>query len=211
MNQIYEITLMNLRNLRSRLGSSSVIVVGIAGVVAVLVGLLSMATGFRAALENTGRADRAIIMREGTTSEMNGAMTAEDRAAILVMEGVAMGSGEVYVVAAINKKASDTPANVVVRGVEPTSFDIRPELTITSGRRFEAGRAEIVVGIKAASEFAGLNLGNELLVRDQAWQVVGAFCSRRFCHRIRNMGGPCERTICLSSRRYQQYHASQTR
>jgi len=53
LGQIYEITLMNLRNLPSRLGSSSVIIVGIAGVVAVLVSILAMATGFRAALEST--------------------------------------------------------------------------------------------------------------------------------------------------------------
>ena len=68
--QIWEITLMNLRNLRSRIGSSSVIVVGIAGVVAVLVGLLSMASGFTAALQSTSKPDRALVMRDGSTGEM---------------------------------------------------------------------------------------------------------------------------------------------
>ena len=69
--QIAEITLMNLRNLGSRLGSSSVIVVGIAGVVGVLVGLLSMASGFTAALQSTSKPDRALIMRDGSSGEMN--------------------------------------------------------------------------------------------------------------------------------------------
>ena len=72
--QIREIAIMNLLNLPSRIGSSSVIVVGIAGVVAVLVGLLSMATGFQSALEGAGKEDRAIIMRDGSSSEMNGAI-----------------------------------------------------------------------------------------------------------------------------------------
>ncbi|MEM7077037.1 MAG: ABC transporter permease [Pseudomonadota bacterium] len=175
LTQIKEITLLNLRNLPSRLGSSSVIVVGIAGVVAVLVGLLSMGTGFQTALESTGRADRAIIMRDGTTSEMNGAMTPADRAAIKAMEEVVLGSGETYVVAAIEKLGAQVPANVVVRGIEPESFAIRDEVEIEAGRRFASGKAEIVVGVKAASQFAGLQIGDGLVVRDQVWEVVGHF------------------------------------
>jgi putative ABC transport system permease protein len=174
-SQIREITLMNLRNLPSRLGSSSVIVVGIAGVVAVLVGLLSMAAGFNNALQSTGKADRAIIMRSGTTSEMNGAMSPGQRATIKAMEGVIYGSGEIYVVAAIDKVGTDISANVVVRGVEPESFLIRPEVEVVEGRRFEPGRAEIIVGAKAAQEFAGLGVGEVLPVRDQNWTVVGHF------------------------------------
>ena len=173
--QIREITLMNLQNLPSRLGSSSVIVVGIGGVVAVLVGLLSMASGFADVLNSTGKADRALIMREGSTSEMNGAMSAGQRATIRAMEEVAIGSGETYVVAAIEKIGTDVPANVVVRGVEPQSFEIRPEVKLIEGRRFEPGRAEIIVGVKAASQFKGLGVGETLQVRDQAWLVVGHF------------------------------------
>lgn len=175
LRQIKEITIMNLLNLPSRLGSSSVIIVGIAGVVAVLVGLLSMATGFTRSLEEAGRADRAIIMRDGTTSEMNGAMTVEQRAIITAMEGIVNASGEIYVVAAIRKLGTDVDANVVVRGVETDSFQVRPEIEIVTGRRFEPGRAEIIVGIKAASQFEGLRVGDELPVRDQAWTVVGHF------------------------------------
>ena len=176
--QIYEITLMNLRNLPSRLSASSVIVVGIGGVVAVLLGLLSMAEGFQNALTSTGQADRAIIMRDGTTSEMNGAMSPADRAAIKAMEGVVLGSGETYVVAAINKIGTDIAANVVVRGVEEASFAIRDELTIVDGRNFESGRAEVVVGVKAAAQFENLMIGDELPVRDQVSTVVGHFSSR---------------------------------
>ena len=94
LGQIYEITVMNLLNLPSRMSSSSVIVVGIGGVVAVLLGLLSMAEGFQASFTKMGKADRAIIMRDGTNSEMNGAMTPADRATIKAMEGVVQGSGE---------------------------------------------------------------------------------------------------------------------
>lgn len=175
--QVREITLMNLRNLPSRLGSSSVIVVGIAGVVAVLVGLLAMGTGFAKALQSTSQPDRAIIMQTGTTSELNGNIQAADRAVISAMEGIAEASGELFVVAAIDKKGTDLTANVVVRGVEPASFTIRRELEIVDGRNFEPGRAEIVVGVRAAAQFVGLDVGEDLRVRDQVWSVVGHFAA----------------------------------
>ena len=174
-SQIGEITLMNLRNIPSRLASSSVIVVGIAGVVGVLLGLLSMAVGFNASLQSAGQPDRAIIMRAGTTSEMNGALSVEQRAIIRAMDGVEYASGEIYVVAAINKKDTDIVANVVVRGVEQDSFRVRPEVEIVQGRNFAPGRAEIIVGLKAAEAFANLAVGDELPVRDQTWTVVGHF------------------------------------
>ena len=174
-NQIKEITLMNIRNLPSRLGSSSVIVVGIAGVVAVLTGLLSMAVGFSKALEGAGRDDRAIIMRTGATSEMNGNMTPEQRAILKAMDGIELGSAEIYAVAAIEKLGADITANVVVRGVEPTAFEIRDEVRIIEGRAFAPGRAEIIAGVKAASQFAGLNVGDLVPVRGQSWEVVGHF------------------------------------
>ena len=175
LGQIKEITVMNIRNLPSRLGSSSVIVVGIAGVVGVLVGLLSMAAGFTDALESAGRADRALIMRDGTSSEMNGFLSVEQRAIIRAMEGVVHASGEIYVVAAIQKIGTDVDANVVVRGVEQASFQVRPEVKIVTGRSFESGRAEIIVGQRAAVQFEGLNVGDQLPVRDQTWTVVGHF------------------------------------
>lgn len=175
--QVAAITMMNLRNVPARYGISSVIVVGIAGVVAVLVSLFSMAAGFRAVLLDTAHADRAIVMRAGTTNEMNGNITPDQRAVIAAMEGVEQASGELYVVAAIEKLGTDVTANVVVRGVETASFDIRDEVVITNGRLFETGKAEIIVGQSAVGQFANLDLGDALAVRGQSWTVVGHFAS----------------------------------
>jgi putative ABC transport system permease protein len=166
---------MNLRNLPSRLGLSSVVVVGIAGVVAVLVGLLSMASGFSQALESTGRADRAIVMRDATNSELSSNMPTEARSVIGAMEGVTASSGELYLVTAIDKKSTGTSANVVIRGVEPNSFTIRPELEIVAGRNFDPGKSEIIAGTKAVNQFANLEIGDEVIMRNQPWTVVGHF------------------------------------
>ena len=175
LKQIWEITVMNLRNLRSRLGSSSVIVVGIAGVVGVLVGLLSMASGFTAALQSTSQPDRALVMRDGSNGEMNSGISTQDLNIVSRMEGISASSGELYVVADVPKKSTGTPANLVVRGVQQSAFAIRPELHIVDGRNFATGVGELIAGYKASVEFSGLEVGKQIQFRDSAWTVVGIF------------------------------------
>jgi putative ABC transport system permease protein len=175
LRQIFEITLVNLRNVPSRLGASSVIVVGIAGVVGVLVAILSMAIGFRTALENTGRPDRAIVLRGGSNGELSSGLSMDAAAIVASMEGVAEASAELYTITDVPKRSSGTPANLVVRGVQPSAFSIRPEVRITAGRRFEPGKREVIAGRGAAAEFRGVDLGATIAFRDSEWSVVGLF------------------------------------
>ncbi|MDP6374819.1 MAG: ABC transporter permease [Pseudomonadales bacterium] len=177
LDQIREVTWMNLCNVPSRLGSSAVIIVGIAGVVAVLTGLLSMATGFSSALENTSDPNRALILRDGGTGEMQSGMGIDDYNIVSQLEGLGAVSGELYVVADIPKKGTNTSANVVIRGVEQSAFEVRPEVEIVAGRMFEPGRGELIAGSKAMAMFVGLEVGNRINFRDSEWTVVGMFKS----------------------------------
>ena len=72
------VTALNLRTLRGRLASSGVAVVGMAGVVAVLVSVLSIAEGIRATMASTGSPDTAIVLRTGSDSEMTSILLNED-------------------------------------------------------------------------------------------------------------------------------------
>ncbi|MFM7118822.1 MAG: ABC transporter permease, partial [Gammaproteobacteria bacterium] len=173
--QIVEITLMNLRNIPARLGASSVIVVGIAGVVAVLMAILAMAIGFRTALENTGQPDRAIVLRGGSNGELSSGVSAAAVAIVSSLPGVLVASAELYTIVDVPKRSSGTPANLVVRGVTSAALTLRPEVRITAGRTFESGRREVIIGRGAAAEFAGLDLGAEIAFRDSAWVIVGVF------------------------------------
>ena len=83
LKQTLAVTGMNLKALPQRLGTSSVIIVGIAGVVAVLVSVLAMVVGFRATMENTGRDDRALVLRGGSQAEINSSLSREDAQTIL--------------------------------------------------------------------------------------------------------------------------------
>ena len=175
LSQIAAVTLMNIRNLPSRLGSSSVIVVGIGGVVAVLVTLLAMAGGFSSALERGGSPDRALVLRGGSNGELSGQVEPDAVRIVSTMPEVADYSPEMYVVADVPKRSTGQPANLIIRGVEPAAFRVRPEVEIVEGRPFEPGKREAIAGLGAAAEFTGIDLGAKVALRDSDWTIVGLF------------------------------------
>src|ERR1700704_1543077 len=182
LKQILAITLMNLRNIPQRLGTSLVVVVGIAGVVGVLVSVLAMGEGFRHTLASTGRPTRVIMLRAGSDAEMSSGV-ARDQATVLGnLPGIARDGGgrplvsaELFVMVDLPRHGQTDPNNVPFRGVQPAAFAIRDEVRIVEGRRYERGVREVVVGRKAAQQFAGLAVGSRIAFRDSDWTVVGTF------------------------------------
>jgi putative ABC transport system permease protein len=134
-----------------------------------------MAIGFRTALENTGSPDRAIVLRGGANGELASGIGTDAVAIVSSMEGIEASSAELYTIADVPKRSSGTPANLVVRGVQPSAFSIRPEVRIVEGRFFEAGKREVIAGRGAVAEFSGIDLGAEVAFRDSAWTIVGIF------------------------------------
>lgn len=184
--QIGAVTAMNVRSIPDRLGTSMVIVAGIAGVVGVLVAMLAMAAGFERTLASTGRYDRVIVLRVGSIDELGSSMGVEQSRLIADVPGVKRGADgapvalpEVYVLTNISKKgdATKAPSNAVVRGTSPGVFAVRPEAKIVEGRMFEPGKREVVVGRAARAEYADLEIGQTVEVRDGAWTIVGVFDS----------------------------------
>ena len=181
LSQVLAITLVNIRSIPQRLGSSVVAIVGIAGVVVVFVSVLSIAQGFRAAMTTAGDPRTAIVLRAGTDSEMSSGLSREQTQIIKDAPGLTRGpdgsiaSAELFVIVNHPKRSTGTDANVPLRGVEPGAFAVRPRLRLVEGRRFEPGRNEIVVGRAAAGQFAGLEVGNDVRWGENAWKVVGIF------------------------------------
>jgi putative ABC transport system permease protein len=73
------------------------------------------------------------------------------------------------------RKGQSDPNNVPFRGVQPAAFAIRDELHLVEGRPFRRGVREVIVGRKAAQQFAGLAVGSRIAFRDSDWTVVGTF------------------------------------
>ena len=181
LSQIIAVTGFSLRTIPERKGSAAAAIFGIAGVVAVLVGVLSIAQGFRRAMVSAGSPLTVIVMRSGSDSEMMSGLQREEVRVVAnapgllrTQEGPAA-SAELFVVINLPKRNTGTDANVPLRGVELSAFVVRPEVQISAGRRFEPGKNEILVGKAAAREFAGLDLNSMLRVGTADWKVVGIF------------------------------------
>jgi len=181
LSQIFSIAWFNLRTIPQRPGASSSAAVGIAGVVAVLVGVLAIAQGFRRAVTVSGSPDVAIVFRSGADSEMTSGLNREDVRLIKDAPGIArssagpLASAELFVIINLPKRSTGTDANVPLRGVESAAHDVRGNITMVQGRKFEPGKNEIIIGAGAARAFAGLDHGRQIKIGQNTWDIVGVF------------------------------------
>jgi putative ABC transport system permease protein len=182
MSQITSISAMNLRSVPQRLGSSFVIVIGIAGVVAVVLSVLAMALGVLSTISNTGRADRAIVVRAGSASDLASVITRDQGLTIMDAPGVkknaagqAIASADTLTVIDLPTRDGSSWANVSLRGVGPKLMELRPETKIVQGRLFKPAVHELIVGKKALSQFPSLQIGKRIRVMTSEWEVVGVF------------------------------------
>jgi putative ABC transport system permease protein len=182
--QAASVTKVGIGTLRDRLGSSLVIVIGIAGVVGVLVALLAMGEGLQATLNSGGRNDTAIVLRGGSVSESQSVLVRDDVDAIEQAAGVArdasgkpMASAELVVAANLRLRNSQDEAAAQLRGVDASAWALRPDLKIVEGRKFKPGMRELVVGEAAKRQFAALDVGKDIKLGTQVWKVVGVFQS----------------------------------
>lgn len=179
--QTVAVTVLNLRTIPQRLASSGVAIVGIAGVVVVFVSVLSIASGFTAAMTDAGSPSRALVMRSGADSEMTSGLTGPEVDVIRQAPGLrrdgraALASSELYVIIDLPKRSTGTGANVPMRGIDPVTLSVRDEVSIVEGRMLAFGTNEVVVGRGARANFSGLEVGREVRSGQNSWQVVGIF------------------------------------
>ncbi len=180
--QIFSVTAVNVRSIPLRLGNSLVIVIGIAGVVAVLISVLAMFEGSRATIQGDGRVGRAIALTRGATTEYESSLSRETVADLMNASGVRhddrdepLVSAEVILIAPVARKRDRSDVNVTLRGVGTQYFRVRPELKLIDGRMFRTGTQELLVGAAASRQFAGLEIGNQVRLQNGDWTVVGTF------------------------------------
>jgi len=179
--QVIAVTAYSVRSVPQRFGSVAAAMFGVAGVVAVLVGVLSIAAGFRATMTAGSDENAVIVVRSGSTSELVSGLGRGDVNIVGETPGVLrdaegeLSSPELSLILNLPRRSTDNDSNVPMRGVEEEAFRVRDHLTIVQGRMFEWGRAEVIVGVGAANQFAGLDLGGTLEVAGQPWDVVGVF------------------------------------
>ncbi len=182
--QSLSIARVGIATLGQRLGSSSVVVIGIAGVVGVLVALLAMAAGFEATLAQTGTDDTAIVLRAGAQAETNSivdhasAQIIAQAPQVLQSEhGHPIAPPELVVIATLPKRTTGLDANVELRGVGEGAWDLHRNIKLIEGRQFSPGLRELMAGKNAHEQFKGLDVGSTLKLNGQLWTIVGLFDS----------------------------------
>ena len=181
LSQIASVTKFGLLGIPQRRGSVAAAVIGIAGVVTVLVGVLSIAVGFLRVMQASGSPDIAMVLRSGADSEMVSGLSRDTTRIIADAPGVArtpdgpLSSAELFVIINLPKRSTGTDVNVPFRGVERAALRVRDRVKIVDGRMFEWGKNEVIVGVGAAREFAGLEVGHTLQTGRYQWPVVGIF------------------------------------
>jgi putative ABC transport system permease protein len=181
-SQIAAVTAMNVRNIPERWASSLVAVVGIAGVTLVLISVLSIAAGFRQALELSGSPDVAIILRSGSTNEMSSGFGLDQTTIISEAPGIRKGgdgrpiySAELYVLTEGKLKNKDTGANLPFRGVGPAAPLLRKSFKIEEGRMMREGTNEIIVGNGVVANYENIAVGRTVRWGNADWVIVGRF------------------------------------
>jgi putative ABC transport system permease protein len=181
ISQTIAVTALSLRMIPQRLGSSLVAIVGIAGVVIVFVAVLSIGEGFRAAMTVAGSPSRALVMRSGADSEMVSGISGAEADVIRQAPGVLRNgnvpvvSAGLYVLVDLNKRSTNTAANVPLRGIEPAALEVHDEVKIVEGRMFRFGTNEAIVGRAAGRQFAGVDLGSSFKSGELTLTIVGVF------------------------------------
>jgi putative ABC transport system permease protein len=181
--QAGSVTRVGVSTLPQRLGASSVVVIGIAGVVAVLVSMLAMGVGYQQTLGRSGSVDTAIVLRGGSASEVSSVLDNASTTVIAQAPGIArdaagkpVASPELVVAANLPlSDGSGDEGSVQMRGVGEQAWALRPEVKMVAGRQFKPGLRELVVGKGAQRQFAGLTPGHEIKLGSQIWTVVGVF------------------------------------
>jgi putative ABC transport system permease protein len=184
LSQVIAVTAVTLRSIGQRLGSSTVAVIGVAGVVIVSTAVLSIAEGFKAVMTAAGDPRVVIVLRSGSDTEMTSGLSGEHARLVTEAPGIETGpdgvhaTPELFVIVGHPLKRSGTDANVPLRGISPAAFAVRPYAKITEGRMFTAGTNEIIVGRAASQQFSGLTVGSTVRWGEGSWLVVGIFDAR---------------------------------
>ncbi len=180
--QIAAVTAMNLASIPARLGASLVIVFGMTAVVAVFVSMLSLSVGFMKSVNNTGRADRAMVLSQGATFEFPSSIKRDAVPTILDAPGIVraadgkpLASADAVSFLSAIKRSTGTTVFLVLRGVGPEAFRLHPNWKITAGRMFQPAVREVIVGKSLQAQFKGVEVGDKIPGPDGDWTVVGTF------------------------------------
>lgn len=173
----------NIRNIVVRKGSTLATAFTIGLVVAVFLMVMALARGIDLTLSSSGEPLNLIVLREGSTAELNSSITRENFNDLMYLDGVEreadkpLAAGELVTLIYKARKGMSQGSNVTVRGVGPMSFKLHSGFQTVAGRLFQPGLTEAVVSKRIAERFQGLDVGDRFRIQTTDYTVVGLFDS----------------------------------
>jgi len=181
LRQIAAVTLLNFKSLPNRLWPSLVIVVGMACVIAVLISMLSLTTGYVESEMKAGDPGRAIVIADGVENENASSLTRDQANMIMDAPGIkkdadgsVVAESEVMVGAPVTRKTG-IRTYLLIRGFGSKGVELRPEFKIIAGRMFHPGAQEMIIGKAGQDQFAGMAIGDKIILPNGQWPIVGVF------------------------------------
>lgn len=169
-------------NLWARRLTTSLTAGGLALVVFVFAAVLMLDEGLRKTMVTTGEFDNVVLIRRAAETEVQSgiaraqaSVATSDTAIAIGRDGQPLVSKETVVLISLNKRGSDKPSHVVIRGVSPLAMELRPQVKISVGRMMRPGSSEIIAGASIAKRFVGAAIGETLHFGQRQWTVVGLF------------------------------------
>jgi putative ABC transport system permease protein len=171
----------NIGNLKARRVSTLMTILGIGVVIAVMISMMALQNGVHSAVVSSGSKDNLMVMREGAAAELSSWVTNDAFRIIRTLPGIAKEGGaplispELVIIFKIPKKDDPKGSNVLVRGVSPMAFTMRPYVKIIDGRMFRPGVNEVIVARRIRDRFINTAIGDSFKFGAQSYNVVGVF------------------------------------
>jgi ABC-type antimicrobial peptide transport system permease subunit len=172
----------NIGNLKARRVSTLMTILGIGVVIAVMISMMALKNGVNSAIVSSGSKDNLMVMREGAAAELSSWVTKDAFRIIRAMPGISkesngapMISPELVIIFKIPKKDDPKGSNVLVRGVTPEAFAMRPYVKLVEGRMFRPDLNEVIVARRIRDRFVNTGIGDTFVFGSQKYNVVGVF------------------------------------
>jgi ABC-type antimicrobial peptide transport system permease subunit len=172
----------SLRNLLTRRLTTILTALGMALVVFVFASIIMLAEGLRKTLVETGSSDNVVVLRKSAETEVQSRIDRHQASILETLPEIALGeegqrliAKELLVLITMQKKKSDSIANVVIRGIGKHSLSLRPQVKLVTGRLPRWGTSEIVVGQSVAKRFKNSGIQQKLFFAMRSWNIVGIF------------------------------------
>ena len=171
----------NFRNITVRKSSTLATAFTIGLTVGVYLMVMALAHGIDLTLATSGEPLNLIVLREGSTAELNSSVTRDNLNNLIYLDGVEregdqpMASPETLTLIYKARKGMSQGSNVTIRGIGPMSNKLRSGFKTVAGRMFQPGLTEAVVSKRISERFQGLDIGDKFRIQTTDYTVVGLF------------------------------------